>query len=534
MRTLIGAVAVAAVMLPALSSSAPPVEAFPPVENELLQRCEGHINSTCLADIAWSLAREEKRGFNLGQLAPQFARLRQWSRADELLRKIPSESDASSNLPLKYVAGERLAVALSMGNVDPLKSVQDSFVLSITASRLLGYSPRENVVSSDGFGKRLNEGLWLSTLKASRSTKLALLNHWERVANRSADDLKLANNFLILNEAGRARRVADRIVLKPNDVGRDLVELWLGLGEPRRAFEVIKDFDPRDRGLYKILVAKSLSKTGKAQEASAMALEAANDSFDASDYERLLMTVELLVEMNRLDLAKQITAKADQQSEGQGPFRPFNISAVGEMYGWTGDLQACLRLQAKALGVASTKGEVIAWGLVSGPIGYSSNGMFNLGPELRQDAAARSIRCGDRGAMKEIDNRRLARNYCHYYRRGLVKPEYLEQRPQKRIDSDAPRSLLFEHAAECHFELGETEVASSLLQRLVEDAKSSADFHAAYSAAELACVYGPRQVCRETLGVAGDVLIRSVQSRKLSAQQVVEFAAVWQDRGTER
>ena len=230
-------------------------------------------------------------------------------------------------------------------------------------------------------------------------------------------------------------------------------QLWLGLGEPRRAFEVIKHFDPRDRGLYKILVAKSLSKTGNAQEASAMALEAANDSFDALDYERLLMTVELLVEMNRLDLARQITAKADQQSEGQGPFRPFNISAVGEMYAWTGDLQACLRLQAKALGVASTKGEVIAWGLVSGPIGYSSSGMFDLGPQLRQNAAARSIRCGDRGAMKEIDNRRLARNYCDYYRRGLVKPEYLGQRPQKRIDSDAPRSLLFEHAAECHFEL---------------------------------------------------------------------------------
>ena len=79
--------------------------------------------------------------------------------------------------------------------------------------------------------------------------------------------------------------------------------------------------------------------------------------------------------------------------------------------------------------------------------------MFYLSPQLRQNAAARSIRCGDRGAMKEIDNRLLARNYCDYYPRCLVKPEYLRQRPQKRIDSDAPRSLLFEHAAECHFEL---------------------------------------------------------------------------------
>jgi hypothetical protein len=259
-------------------------------------------------------------------------------------------------------------------------------------------------------------------------------------------------------------------------------------------------------------------------------LDATNDSFAVNDFDRVLTTVELLAEIDRMDLAKQITMKADQLSETKGPFRPFDVSAVGEMYGWIRDPEACLRLQAKALGVQPERGEPIAWGLVSGPIAYGGGGIFDLGPELKQSVAARSIRCGDRGALKVIDNRWLARNYCDYHQRSLVNAQDVLERPKKRTDDDAPRSFLFELAAECHFERGENEIGLSLLHRLIEEATSSADFHAARSAAELACVFGSQKFCREVLETTAEVLIKAVAARRLSAQHVVEFAAVWQNR----
>jgi hypothetical protein len=378
----------------------------------------------------------------------------------------------------------------------------------------------------------LSEGLWKRTLPANRSTQVALLKRWEAVLNQSPNYLKveLANKYLLLGEATHARRVANLIQPKANDVGRDLVELWLRLGEPNRALDAIKIFAPRSRGLYKTLVAKSLGMQGKTEEVAKVALDAANDSFAANDFGRVLTTVELLAEMNRLDLAKQITEKADQLSETKGPLRPFDISAVGEMYGWIQDLQTCLRLQAKALGVQPDSGKAVAWGLVSGPIGYGGGGMFDLGPELKQNVAARSIRCGDKGALKAIDNRWLARNYCDYYRRGLISVQDVLERPQQRTDHDAPRSFLFELAAECHFERSENGVALSLLHRLIEEARLSGDFHAARSAAELACVFGSPKFCRDVLDTTAEVLIRAVTARRLSAQHVVEFAAVWKHR----
>ncbi|HZM36203.1 MAG TPA: hypothetical protein VFC18_17160 [Burkholderiales bacterium] len=527
MRRL-AAVASAVLMLQTSVLNAQSTETYPPVDGQLLTLCRREMTSSCLADIAWNLAREERRSFNAGQLAPIFAKLKQWRRADDLLGRIPNE-DRAKALPEKYVAAERLAVALSEGNLEALKSVRDPLTLSVTASRLMGYLPRESVVFSDRIGKRINEGLWNSTLKADRSTNLVLVDHWSAVAGSSSNylQIRLANALILLGDAPRARRIAQAIVANPKDVGRDHVELWLRLGEPETALTLIKSFEPRNRGLYKILVAKSFAKDGNIERAAAVALEAADDAMSTDDYDRLAMAAELLSQISKAGLAKQIAVQAEQRSQRRGPFQAFYISAVGEMYGHGGDRPACLRLEASALG-AEGKG-VVAWGLVSGPVGYGA-GRFDLRPELRQNAATRSFRCGDSEALNAIDNRWLARNYCDYHRRGLFGPSDIDKRPHRRTDDDASRSLVIEFAAECHFEREETAIALPLLQQLVAEAQSSSDFFMAHSAAELACVYAPHKTCMDALRVAGNVLVKNVEARKFSAQRVAEFAVVWKHR----
>ena len=531
-RALIALIAITAA-IPADLLGAPATETFPSVDSNLLARCRAQITAECLADIAWNISQGERRAFNLGQLARAFARLGQWRRVEDLLARLPKDNTASKvsdDLAVKYVNAERLAASLAADKLDALPPVKDPVILSVAAARLLGYLPRENVVASDRRGKRLNEGLWKNILPASRRSKLALLEQWDGVFDESPTYLQvsLANNYLLLGDVHHAQRLATRIQPKRTDIGRDVVELWLRLGEPKRALEVIDVFEPRYRGLYKTMVAKSLGARGELDKAGKLALDAADDSFTANDFGGVLTTVELLAEMKAVDVAKQITLKAERLSETKGPFRPFDVSTVGEMYGWIGDSRACLRLQAKALGVQPQSGKVIAWGLVSGPIGYGTGGPFDLGPELKQNVASRSLRCGDRGALDSIDNRWLARNYCDYRERGLVSPRDLE----KRSDNDeAPRSLLWDAAAECHFEHQENEIASSFLHRLlIEQTKPSANFHTARSASELACVFGPPTVCRGSLQIAGQVLINAVAERQLSPQHVVEFAAAWQNR----
>jgi hypothetical protein len=535
MRALIPLLVLGASLLPVQLLGAPVPEVFPIVERDLLDRCRAQIATQCLADISWALSREEKRRFNLGQLAPIFAELRQWDRAEVLLARRPADDTrpkVAQDLQVKYVEAERLAAALAANKLDSLSAIQDPLILSRTASRLLGYPPREGIVASDRIGRRLSEGLWERTLTASRSTKLALLKHWERLGDQNPNYLKvaLANKYLLLEESARARDVASRIQPKPKDLRRDLVELWLRLGEPKRALDAIGGSEPRYRGLYKTLVTKSLAAQSQFEEVEKIAWEAASDSFAVNEFGQVLTLVELLAETGRIDLAKQITVKAEQLSEAKGPFRPFDVSAVGEMYGLIQDRQTCLKLQAKALGLQPERGKPVAWGLISGPIGYGGGGMFDLGPELRQNVAARSIRCGDKGALTAIDNRWLATNYCDYYRRGLIGPKEILQRPQKRTDDDAPRSVLLELAAECHFERKENEVAISLLHRAIEETTLFADFHGTRAAAELACVFASPKLCRETLERTADVLIKNVAARRLSPQHVVEFAAIWQDR----
>lgn len=89
---------------------------------------------------------------------------------------------------------------------------------------------------------------------------------------------------------------------------------------------------------------------------------------------------------------------------------------------------------------------------------------------------------------------------------------------------------MFDLGAECHFERGENGVALSLLHRLIEETRLSSDFRIARSGAEIACVYGSRDLCRQVLQSTGELLIKAVAARKLPTQEVVEFAAVWQYR----
>lgn len=75
LRALIGALALLAFILPTHLFGASAPELFPPVDNALLVRCQAQMTKECLADISWALSQGEKRGFNLGQLAPVFAQL---------------------------------------------------------------------------------------------------------------------------------------------------------------------------------------------------------------------------------------------------------------------------------------------------------------------------------------------------------------------------------------------------------------------------------------------------------------------------
>jgi hypothetical protein len=499
------------------------------VDEKMLRGCSDRVTSECLANIAWSLARNEDRSFELGQLAQRFARLRQWGRADELLKRVPPKDATSATSSFRHVAAEQLAVAIASGDLSALRSVQDKVVLSWAAARLLGYPARTSIVSGDRIGRRLNEGFWLTIIQADRSRSLALVDHWERITRDDDANLhkeRLASNLLLLDEPARARRIAERIVPKADDVGRNLVELWLRLGDPDRALAVIKSLNSRHKGLFKIIVARSLHDRGKSAEAIAVALEAAGDG-------NRLMSAQFLVDIGRKDLVTQISLEAERLSENPNPFRPFDLSEAGAIHGLAGNEQECLRFQARALGAEPKPGEVVAWGLITGPVMYRG-GKFDLGPELMQQVAARRFLCGDQTALKDMDNRWLGRNYCEYYRRGKVKPRDIDARPHKRNDDDAPRSFVVESAAECHFERSENAMADPLHQRLADEAKSSGDFHLAKSAAELTCVYRSQKHCAEALHAVARILIASAAKRNLPAQQVAEFAVIWRHRVAER
>jgi len=498
------------------------------VDPDLISQCRKNPDSNCLADVAWSLARVEKRE-QLGALARSFAELKQWQRADELLGRI--SATGADRLSAQYVAGERLAVALSAGKVDALTSVQDPLVLQTAATRLLGWLPRAGQPGDGGGRKRLDEGLWLRTLKVERSVALALLDRWELVSHGKTSylDIELAKQFLILKEDGRARSVAERIAPKATDVGRDVVELWLALGEPDRAFDATKTAKPRTRSLFRMLVAHSLRSSGSVERAGAVAVGAADDGFEAHDFYRVLAAVEFLVETGRPDLARPIALRAAGEADAPGAFLPFNLSAVGEMFGLIGEPGQCLEYQTRALRGQPKSGETGESGLVSGPITYGQ-GRFSLGPSLKQYVAVRRVLCGNHDAMKEIDNRDLARNYCDFYGRGLIKPEDLRQRPNKRQSDDAPLFFLHERAIECHFERREPAIATPLLQRRLEAAQATTDHAEARGAAELACVYGARPACRLALERAASLLVEDAAELRATASRVAEFAAVLQAR----
>jgi len=484
------------------------------------------MTAECLSEIAWSLSREEDRDFHLGQLAQEFARLRQWERAEALLSRVSSNGAPLAQLSAEIVAAERLAAELAQGNTSALQQVQGTRVLHWTASRLIGYPRRDGIVHR---ARRIEEGFRGGgrVLHANRSVKVALLEQWERLQNQGPAYLKvdLATKWFLLGEAERARRVIEVVAL--SQVDRDLVELWLDLGDADRALELVKPLKPRHRGFLKLFVAKWLNGRGYPQRAAAVALEGAEDLLADRDFEHLTMAGELLAEMKRPDLARAIATKSEPESRKEDGFRRFNLSAAGEMAGFAGDLEECLRLQAEATGVQSKQGEIVGLGLVSGLVQYGAGGLFNLQGELKQQVAARRVRCGDRSALADIDNRWLSRNYCDYYRRGLITPEQLDERRDKYSKDDAPRWLLFDSGSECHFERGERVIGTALLQRLLKNVRSSPDFFASRSAAEVACVYGPSEMCRAALREAGTELIGEVSDRGLSAQNVAEFANTW-------
>jgi hypothetical protein len=94
-------------------------------------------------------------------------------------------------------------------------------------------------------------------------------------------------------------------------------------------------------------------------------------------------------------------------------------------------------------------------------------------------------------------------------------------------DDDFAESDLVNNAAECHFELGERDMALSLLAQLREEAVRSMDYATAHAAAELSCVYSSQADCSSAIRVAGQALLKAVDERRLSAYTVLIFADNW-------
>src|SRR3954468_16966666 len=98
-------------------------ETYPSVREATLARCKTPTVD-CLSDIAWELA-QGKAGY---EVSWGFARLEQWQRADQLASAI-APTEYGKRQALAYIAGERLARQLSLGNLGPLREETDQEVL---------------------------------------------------------------------------------------------------------------------------------------------------------------------------------------------------------------------------------------------------------------------------------------------------------------------------------------------------------------------------------------------------------------------
>jgi tetratricopeptide (TPR) repeat protein len=506
-------------------------EIYPVVRPELLRQCQEQLTTQCLADIAWALVRE--KDISSIELPQRFAMVAQWQRTDELLSRIPQSESFSKQLANIYVSAERLARALSEGHVSGLQRERDQMVVARAANRLLGYL-------SDDRGRRINHGFgdYGGTLKVSSSIARTLLERWERlIAERAPYGLiknpdygraGLGEKWLILGENERARVVIDTAIARGGTCDSKLIDLWLRLNAPARALELIKNYEPTARGYCTFYIAKWYKMQGDVPLAVAAAADAGEDLLVAKKYDKLVEVVELLADLNRTDLARQLATRAEQVGWND-IMSVFNVSTAGEMFGRAGDLNECQRLQAKALGVQTIPGEVVDWSRLPNRASWEG-GIFDLGKALTDQVVVRRIGCGDRSALAYIRYRVLSQNYCDLYKRGRISPTDMTNIPSTR-DDDAPPWLLSNKAAECHFELGENTMALPLFEQLRRHAAASMDYGAAHSAAELACLFTSEDLCKSTLRTAGQALIRSVSERKVSAYSVIGFAETWQKWG---
>jgi hypothetical protein len=96
-------------------------------------------------------------------------------------------------------------------------------------------------------------------------------------------------------------------------------------------------------------------------------------------------------------------------------------------------------------------------------------------------------------------------------------------------DDDGPSWVLLDHAAECHFETGDSKTGQALLSELLDD-NVTADFGSRNAAAEIACVYSSGTICRRALERAASALVVAVSKRELSSYSVLVFANAWRAR----
>jgi hypothetical protein len=509
-----------------------PKAKYPTVPSALLKQCDAQPTAQCFADIAWGLVRQEDKP--LGQLAQGFAHVAQWQRADELLRQISPENASLGQMANARVAGERLARALSEGEVSGLQRVNDQMVVADTADRLLGYL-------DDGRGRRINRGFrdGSGTLKVNTSIATTLLERWEQLLSNKARYGFLSSEYgrpglgekwMILGNKERARLAIEPAAANTAYCDKQLIDLWLRLNAPLRALELIKNYEATDRGYCAIRIANWYKAQGDGLQAVATASAAAEDLLAAKQYDELVEAVELLADLKQTDLAKKFAARAEQIGWND-IMSVFNVSIAGEMFGRAGDLYECQRLQAKALGIDIKPGEVVDWSKLRVRASWEG-GIFDLGKSLTNEVAVRRIGCGDRSALAQVDRRTLSQNYCDLYRRGRLQPEDMSAGIAHAVRADdAPPWWLYDSAAECHFESGEQTVALSFLDPLSVYALTSLDYAAAHSAAELACVYASTDRCGDALKTAGRALIKAVSEHHLPASTVIEFAETWQKWG---
>jgi hypothetical protein len=484
------------------------------------------MSTACLSDIAWVLVRPEKREEWL--VAEHFAAIGAPERADILVRRISEAEKIKKQSAAANIAGHTLAYQVVAGNTAAIAAATDQQVIARAAHRTLGY------IDERGQRIKLGFGQGNSLLSAPPEMNQRLLARWDELIRTGAaygplpseyGRVGLAESWFLAGDTSRAGAALDGIELKSKRCDRSLVALLLRFGEPERALASAKsDEHGKSRAMCELDVAGWLYGKGRTHEAIRVARTAADELASAKDYRRLAQVIELLVALNQVDLAREYAVQSEEA--GWKEFMAvFNMSTVGGMFGVIGDLDRCQRLQARALGLSVPEGEKVDWSKLRHRATWEG-GVFDLGKALTNEVAAQRIGCGDRTGLADIDNRTLALHYCSLYKRGYVKPADLQGR-RPMHDDDFAESDLVNNAAECHFELGERDMALSLLAQLREEAVRSMDYATAHAAAELSCVYSSQADCSSAIRVAGQALLKAVDERRLSAYTVLIFADNW-------